>query len=156
MDFNGGAAVGAGLLAGAIMVIPLYMGILMLPTQMRMNLFLMLGTMMTRNESMAYAMGAMMHAVMSIGFALIHVALFVAFDIDSNLAAWGVLFGFVHWMISGMGLGMLRTMHPLIRSGEMPGPGAFAISFPPMTAAGFFMMHILFGVLVGAFYEAFA
>ena len=60
----------------------------------------------------------------------------------------------VHWVIVGMGLGMMRFMHPLIRSGEMDDPGAFALKFPAMTAIGFFMLHIVFGVLVATFYEA--
>ena len=155
MDFDTGAAIGAGLIAGAVMSILLYMGIGMMPRQMRMNLFLMLGTMMFRERSMAIVAGGMMHAVMSIAFGLMHVAFFVAFGLESSLVAWGILFGVVHWMISGMGLGMLPMMHPLIRTGEMDAPGAFALSYPSMTAMGFFMLHIVFGILVGAFYTAF-
>ncbi|MCI0441414.1 MAG: hypothetical protein L0177_20115, partial [Chloroflexi bacterium] len=94
MDFNGGAAVGAGILAGAIMIVPLYMGMIMMPSQMRMNILLMLGTMTgNRNQQMAYPMGAMMHGVISVVFALIHISLFTAFDLTEALAAWGVLFG---------------------------------------------------------------
>ncbi len=167
MDFDATAAIIAGLIAGAIMVVPLYMGLAMMPSQMKMNLFLLLGTMMLTSKPMAYAtggttspnkplayvVGAMVHAVMSIAIALIHVAVYEAFDLETDLAAWGVLFGFVHWVIVGMGLGMMRFMHPLIRSGEMDDPGAFALKFPAMTAIGFFMLHIVFGVLVATFYE---
>jgi len=170
MDFDAAAAIIAGLIGGAIMVVPLYMGIVMMPSQMKMNLFLLLGTMMltskpmayatggttSPNKPLAYAAGAMVHAAMSIGFALIHVAVFVAFDLETELAAWGVLFGAIHWVIVGMGLGMMRFMHPLIRSGEMDDPGAFALKFPAMTAIGFFMLHIVFGVLVAVFYELLA
>ncbi len=156
MDYDAAAAVLAGLIGGAIMVVPLYMGMAMMPTQMKMNLLLMLGTMMMfRGGMMAYAMGAMVHAGMSIVFALIHVAVFNAFGLESELVAWGALFGFVHWIITGMGLGMMRFMHPLVRGGEMDDPGAFALGFPPMTAMGFFMLHIAYGVSVGAFYELF-
>ncbi len=155
MDFDTGAAVGAGLIGGTVMSMLLYMGIGMMPRQMRMNLFLMLGTMMFRDRGMAIVAGGMMHAMMSIAFGLIHVAFFVAFGLESSLVAWGILFGVVHWMISGMGLGMLPMMHPLIRTGEMDAPGAFALSYPSMTAMGFFMLHIVFGILVGAFYTAF-
>lgn len=155
MDFEIGPAIGAGLIAGGIMIVPLYLGLVMIPSQMKMNLFVLLGTMMIKDRGMAFVAGAMMHAVMSIVFALIHVAFFVAFGIDSALPAWGILFGFVHWMVSGMGMGMMPMMHPLIRNGEMEAPGPFALSFPPMTAMGFLMLHILFGVMVGTFYEAF-
>ena len=146
---------GAELIGGAVMSMLLYMGIGMMPRQ-RMNLFLMLGTMMFRDRTMAILAGAMMHGVMSIVFGLIHVAFFVAFDLETGLVAWGILFGLVHWMISGMGLGMMPMMHPLIKSGQMDSPGAFALNYPSMTAMGFFMLHIVFGILVAALYTAFA
>ena len=38
----------------------------------------------------------------------------------------------------------------------MEAPGPFALGYPSMTAVGFFMLHILFGVVVGALYTAFA
>ena len=154
MSFEAGPAIGAGLIGGAMMSALLYMGIGMMPRQMRMNLFLMLGTMMFRNKGSAYVAGAMMHGVMSVVFGLIHVALYSAFGLTSALVAWGALFGFVHWLVTGMGLGMIPVMHPLIRRGEMDAPGAFAMNYPAMTAMGFFMLHIIFGILVGAFYTA--
>ena len=87
MSFDGGAAVGAGLIAGAVMSVLLYMGIGMMPRQMKMNLFLMRGTMMVRDRSTAYVAGAMMHMMMSVAFGLIHVAFFNAFGLESSLAA---------------------------------------------------------------------
>ena len=154
MNFDGGTAVVAGLIGGTVMSVLLYMGIAMMPRQMKMNLFLMLGTMVFRDKTMAYAAGAMMHAMMSVVFGLIHVAFFVAFDVETSLAAWGLLFGLAHWMVSGMGLGMIGTMHPLMRRGEMAAPGAFALGYPSMTAMGFLMLHVLFGLLVGTVYAA--
>ena len=59
-------------------------------------------------------------------------------------------------MVSGMGLGMVPVMHPLMRSGQMVAPGAFALGYPRMTAMGFLMLHILFGILVGTVYTALA
>ena len=134
----------------------LYMGLAMMPRQMKMNLFLMLGTMMFGNRAMAYVAGGMTHAVMSIGFGLVHVALYNAFGLETALAAWGIVFGFAHWAVTGMGLGMIPIMHPLVRRGQMQAPGAFALNYPPMTAMGFLMLHILFGVLVGTAYTALA
>ena len=150
------AAIYAGLIGGAAMVIPLYMGIAMIPSQMKMNLFLLLGTMMIFKGGMtAYAAGAMTYTAMSIEGALIHVAVYRGIELESQLAAWGLLFGFVQWIVVGMGLGMMRFTHPLIRRGEMNGPGPFALNFPAMTVVSFFMLHLLFGVLVGTFYEVF-
>ena len=57
----------------------LYMGIGMMPRQMRMILFLMLGTMMFRDRTMAIVAGGMMHAAMSIVFGILVGALYTAF-----------------------------------------------------------------------------
>jgi len=156
MDFEPGWAILAGLIGGTVMAAILYMGIFMLPQQMKMNLFMMLGTMMLPVGAAAIVMGAMIHAVMSVVFGLIHGAVFSAADIDSAQAAWGLLFGLVHWAAVGMALGMLPLMHPRIRDGEIEAPGFYALSYPPMTAMGFLMLHLVFGVIVGALYGAWA
>ena len=155
MDFNIGAAIIAGVVATVVMTIVMYIGRAMMPQQMPMNILHMLGTMMTRSTGPAYMMGAMMHGVMGIVFALIHVAVFVAFGLEA-LLAWGILFGVVHWVIAGMGMGMMGTMHPVIRSGEMPAPGAFVKNLPMMNVMGFLMVHVIYGLVVGGLYQALA
>ena len=156
MDFEPGWAALAGLIGGVAMGATLYMGNLMMPRQMKINLFMMLGSMMLPLGAAAFLLGAMIHGGMSVGFGLIHGAVFAVSDIDSDEAAWGLLFGLVHWASSGMALGMLPLMHPRIRNGELAGPGFFALSYPPMTAMGFLMLHLLFGVIVGVLYGAWA
>ena len=155
MDFNIGAAIIAGVVATVVMTIVMYMGRAMMPQQMPMNILHMLGTMMTRSTGPAYVMGTMMHGVMGIVFALIHVAVFVAFGLEA-LLAWGILFGVVHWVIAGMGMGMMSTMHPVIRSGEMPAPGPFVKNLPMMNVMGFLMVHVIYGLVVGGLYQALA
>ena len=97
-----------------------------------------------------------MHGLMSIVFGLIHVAFYNALGLESGLVAWGLLFGFVHWLISVVGLSMVPSMHPLMKRGQMESPGAFALSYLPMTAMGFFILHLVFGVVVGALYAVLA
>ena len=155
MDFNIGAAIIAGVVATVVMTIVMYMGRAMMPQQMPMNILHMLGTMMTRSTGPAYVMGTMMHGVMGIVFALIHVAVFVAFGLEA-LLAWGILFGVVHWVIAGMGMGMMGTMHPVMRSGEMMAPGPFVKNLPMMNVMGFLMVHVIYGLVVGRIYQAFA
>ncbi len=152
MDFEPEWAILAGIVGGAVMAVMLYMGNIMLPQQMKMNLFMMLGSMMLPVGAAAFVMGAMVHAGMSVVFGLIHGAVFAAADVDSAEAAWGLLFGVVHWAVVGMALGMLPLMHPRIRSGEIDAPGFYALSYPPMTAMGFLMLHLVYGVIVGALY----
>ena len=154
MDFEIGWAIGAGLIGGAVMVAVLYMGIAMMPNQMRMNLLLMLGTMMLPAGVMAYVAGAMIHAGMSVAFGLIHAGVIAGADIESATAVWGLLFGLVHWAIVGMALGMMPLMHRGIQRQEIEAPGFYAISLGPVTAMGFLMLHLLFGLLVGVIYGA--
>ena len=153
MDFNVGAAIGAGLVATAVMTTVLYMGIAMMPKQMTMNLLYMLGTMMTRSITPAYIVGAMMHAMMGIAFALIHAGVYAGLDIESGLVGWGLLLGLVHWLIVGMGMGMVGVVHPMMRSGKMMAPGVFVKNHPPMTVMGFLMLHLIYGLVVGLLYE---
>ena len=154
MEYSFGAAIVAGLVAGAAMAILLYMGIAMMPGQMKMNQFRLLGTMMLPDGTMAYIGGGMMHGVMSIVFGLIHVAIYTALGLEGNLAVWGLLFGAVHWVIVGMALGMMPMMHAGIKKGVIGAPGAFALGYPKMTVGGFFMLHLVFGLLVGLVYGA--
>ena len=137
MDFEPGPAILAGLVGGGVMAAILYMGIIMLPEQMKMNLFMLLGSMALPVGAAAFVMGAMVHAGMSVAFGLIHGAVFAAADIDSAEWAWGLLFGLVHWVGVGMALGMMPLIHPRIRSGEVDAPGFYTLNFPPMTAMRF-------------------
>ncbi len=155
LDFTVGSAVGAGILATLVMTAVMYMGKFMMPKQMPMDILYMLGSMMTRDRNMSYGMGSMMHAGFGIAFGLAHIALFVAFDIDDNLVLWGILFGAVHWAIMGMMMGMIGLMHPRVQEGSLMAPGLFIKNFPPMNVMGFLMVHLIYGALVGALYEAF-
>ena len=156
MDFEPGWAILAGLIGGGVMAAILYMGNFILPNQMKMNLFMMLGSMMLPVGAAAFVMGTMIHIGMSLVFGLIHGAVFAAADIDSAEAAWGLLFGVAHWAVVGMALGMMSMMHPRMRSGEIDEPGFYALRYPPMTAMGFLMLHLVFGAIVGALYGAWA
>ncbi len=153
MEYSVGGTIVAGVVGTAVMTAILYMGVAMMPRQMTMNILYMLGTMMTRNKVMAYGIGTMMHGTMGIAFGLIHIAVFQAFGL-SAVAAWGLLFGFVHYLIVGMGMGMMGTMHPMMRNGQMPAPGLYVRNFPVMTVMGFLMLHLVYGLVVALLYAA--
>ena len=157
MDHSFGAAIAAGALATVVMTAMLYMGMAVMPRQMPMNILYMLGTMMIpRNKMMAYVAGTMMHAMMGIAFALAHTGVIKGLDLTSALVAWGVLFGFVHYLMVGMGMGMIGIMHPLMRAGQMQAPGLFVSNLPRMTVMGFLMIHLVYGLVVAALYDVWA
>jgi len=172
MDFEAGPAVVAGLVGGGVLAAVLYTAMAMMPRHMKMNLFMLLGSMVLPVGVGAFVMGAMVHAVMSAVFGLVHAAVFSIAGIESSHAAWGLLFGLAHWAIAGMALGMLPLVHPRVRysgrrlvpaAGTNPHPqelldppGAFALGYPPLTVAGFLMLHLMFGAVFGALYGAWA
>ena len=156
MDFSFGAAIAAGAVATVVMTAMLYMGMAVMPRQMPMNILYMLGTMMSRNKMMAYVAGTMMHGMMGIVLALAHAGVIKGLDLTSALIAWGVLFGFVHYLMVGMGMGMIGTMHPLMRAGQMKAPGLYVTNLPRMTVVGFLMVHLVYGLVVAALYDVWA
>jgi len=158
MDYDIVAAVVASLVATGVMTAMMYMGRAMMPAQMPMNILYMMGSMMSsmmsRSSGPLYLMGFMMHFGMGVIYAIVHTSLYQAFGLESELLVWGLLFGAVHWVVASMGMGMMGSMHPRIRDGELAAPGAFLKNYPMMSVVGFFMLHLIFGLIVGSVYEA--
>ena len=156
MEYNSPAAIYSGLIAGALMLIPIYLGRMMMPEQMKMDLLKMLGTMMMPVSGMTYGIGIMVYAVMNIVFASVHAAVYLWLDIDSGYAI-GLLFGLVHFLGTGIFFGMLApSIHRGISDGAVDAPGYFALKLGTMTVIGALMVHLLFGVVVGGIYESFS
>ncbi len=169
-----GAAILGGLVGGGAMIAILYPMMWMMPSQMKMNLLKLLGTMFVPVGAAAYVVGMMMHAMMSVGFGLVHGALLEGVGAESVGAGigLGVLFGLAHAVITGSMLGIMPLMHlrmlpakPKLMpamAGMAPGPdeelldppGFFGLNYPMPTVMGFFMLHIVFGLVVGAIYGA--
>lgn len=172
---NAPVAILGGLIGGAVMIAVLYSAMWMLPRQMKMNLLLLVGTMFAPVGAGAYAIGLMVHVMMSVAFGLIHGGLINAVGVTSASqgAAYGALFGLGHALIVGVMLGALPVIHPRLRSSgqrlvpafagaaaddeeRLDPPGFFGLNYPMMTVGGFFMLHVMFGVIVGAIYGALA
>ncbi len=174
---NAGAAVVGGLIGGAAMVAVLYPMIWMLPRQMKMDFLKIVGTMVVPAGATAYVAGLMIHAMMSAAFGLVHGGILASVGVDSAGAgaATGALVGLVHGAIVGMMLGVMPLMHPRMRperpklvpaiaglrsphSSEelLDPPGFFGLNYPLPTVMGFFMLHVMFGLIVGLTYGALA
>lgn len=174
---NAGAAVVGGLIGGGAMVAVLYPMIWMLPRQMKMDFLKIVGTMVVPAGASAYVAGLMIHGMMSAAFGLVHGGVLTGLDIESAGAGAGAgaLIGFVHAAIAGTMLGVMPLMHPRMRpvhpklvpafagggsvSAEeelLDPPGFFGLNYPPLTVMGFFMLHVMFGLIVGVTYGALA
>ena len=156
MEYNSPAAIYSGLIAGALMLIPIYLGRMMMPAQMKMDLLKVLGSMMMPVGGMTYGIGFMIHAVMSIVFASAHAAFYLWLDIESTYAM-GIVFGIIHFIGTGMFFGMISSsIHRGVKDGDVETPGFFALKLGMPTAMGALVVHIIFGLVVAIAYESFS
>ena len=144
---NLGRAFLAGVIGGIVMSIGLAMGRAM---GMPANLEMMLGTMLLQPGTAAFMVGMVMHLMISGLIALIYAWGFETLTHRSS-ALIGAGFGFIHAIIGGMFMGMMPMMHPLIPE-MMPAPGAFMSNLGMMGVMAEFVLHILYGAVVGAIY----
>lgn len=144
---NLGRAFLAGVVGGIVMSIGLAMGRAM---GMPANLELMLGTMLLQPGTAAWVVGFMMHLMISGVIALIYAWGFETLTHKSS-AAIGAGFGVIHAIIGGIFMGMMPMMHPMIPE-MMPAPGAFLSNLGMMGVMAEFVLHILYGAVVGAIY----
>ena len=153
VEFRLGAAAAAGLMGGGVMLVLLYGGIAMMPTRMRINPLLMLGGMIGLTGRGAYLVGLLIHSVLSVLFGLVHAAVFATGDIEALVLVWGLGFGAAHAAFSGVMLGFIPMMHPLVRAGRMDVPGVLGLRLGGSTTMGFVVLHLLFGAVVAVLYR---
>jgi hypothetical protein len=107
----------------------------------KMDIVGMLGTMFGKPNRV---LGWMMHLVMGIIFTYIYVLI-------GPPAAFGtaLLYGAVHWLVSGMGMAMVPMMHAGIKSGDVPAPGLYMSNNGGMMSfVGGLIGHMVFAVVV--------
>jgi hypothetical protein len=138
----------AGVIGAAVMSIIMAMARMM---GMPANLEMMLGTMTGGPPSaIRWIMGWIIHLIAGGIFALIYA---VGFEYWTHRAGWlvGLGFGIIHTLFSGLLLAMMPIMHPLVPE-MMPAPGAFMANLGMMGVGAFFMLHLIYGAIVGAMY----
>ena len=118
-----------------------------------MDIVGMLGTMFNKEGSPA--LGWIMHFMLGIIFALIYAALWTA-GIGAPTPLWGLIFGAVHWLVSGLMMGVVPMMHAGVRAGTVEAPGIFmSNSGGAMAFMGGLIGHMLYGLIVALVYSAF-
>ena len=126
----------------------------------RMDLPLMLGTMVSPDRDRAKLIGFIMQFVGGFGFAFIYAAIFQSLRRTS--APLGALLGMVHGaFVLTAALPILPGIHPRMAS-EFSGPEPTASLEPPGFMASNYgrgtpvvtmVAHVLFGAILGAFYR---
>lgn len=144
---NASKAFLAGVLGGVVMSALMWMGRLM---GMSANLEMMLGTMLLEPGTTAWLFGFVVHLMVSGLIALIYAW---AFEHVTHRAGWlvGAGFGIVHAIIGGMVMGMMPAMHPRMPEPMQP-PGAFLSNLGAVAVMMEFVLHMIYGAVVGAIY----
>lgn len=117
----------------------------------QMNLSMVLGAMVTQQVSAGtWLIGFVIHLIVSGLIALIYAVFFELF----RLGTWwlGLLFGVVHAVISGAVMIAMPLMHPAMPE-LFPAPGFMAINYGGRSLIVFLVMHMLYGLIVGAIYQ---
>lgn len=144
-----GTAFIAGMIGGAAMSALMWMGRELMG--MQANLSMMLGTMFVQPPgAAAWITGFIMHLIISGLIALIYAW---GFEHVTHRAGVGVGVGFslIHSVIGGAMMALMPMIHPLI-PGQMPAPGAFLMNYGALHVVALFVMHAVYGAIVGAIY----
>ena len=126
----------------------------------RMNLPYMLGTLFTLDRDRAKLYGFGVHLLGGWIFSLVYVLLFQQLGVAG---AWrGAIFGLIHGIaVLVVVVGLLPGLHPRMAS-EQHGPEAQSLLEPPgflalhygvQTPLTILLSHVVFGVIMGAFYR---
>ena len=126
----------------------------------RMSIPFMLGTMMTPDRDRAIVVGSLFHVANGWAFALIYAA---AFESWGRAAWWlGASIGAVHaTFVLTVGMAMLPGLHPRMASeqaapattAQLQPPGFLALNYGERTPLVTLVAHLIYGGLLGAFYQ---
>lgn len=142
-----GKAFAAGMVGSIVMVLLMWMARTFMG--MHINLSMMLGTMFLPMGMGAWIMGFIMHLIIG---GIIGIIYAWGFERVTHKAGWTVGLGFsvIHAIIAGIFMGMIPVIHPRIP--PMPAPGFFLLNMGMMGIIGLFVMHMIYGAIVGAMY----
>lgn len=118
---------------------------------MPVNIAMIWGTMVLPRGTGAWILGFIVHLIVSGLIGLVYAWAFET--ITHHAGVWtGVLFALVHAVIAGVFMGMVPMIHPRIPE-AMPAPGWFMSNSGMMGVIGMFMLHMVYGGIVGAMYH---
>ncbi len=150
MEFQFLPAVIAGLVAGVIMEMPVYLQ-KAVGLGVKQDIFRTWGAMFRLRGAPMYIVGFLFHEVLAAAIALIYALGFYLVGANDNLWLWGAVGGVVHYLIAGLVVGALPAVHPEIPE-RIPPQGAYYKKYGALDVVSFMTGHLTFGVLVGIFY----
>ena len=117
-----------------------------------MDIVGMLGTMFGKANR---SLGWILHLMMGSIFALIYASLW-SFGIGGATIGYALVFGSIHWLLTGMGMAMVPVMHAGIKSGAVPAPGLWMTNQGGVLSfVGGLAGHLVFALVVVLIYNLF-
>ncbi|MDK1030003.1 MAG: hypothetical protein QGM50_04430 [Anaerolineae bacterium] len=146
----------AAIIAGVVATMVFSMIMVMAPKMgmPKMDIVGMLGSMFGKPN---LTLGWMMHLMLGIIFALLYAYLWsTGIGVGNPIWVTGLIFGAVHWLITGMIMGMIPMMHAGIKSGSVKAPGVWMTNNGGMMAfVGGLIGHMVFGLVLILVYNLF-
>lgn len=147
---NWGRAFFAGITGGLVMTVLMFLGRVMGLTSMNMEMIW--GTLLIQNPgSGTWFLGFVVHLLASGVIGMLYGAGFEYWI--GRADGWvGFGFGIIHAVVGGFLLGVMPAMHPAMPD-LVPAPGIFGAYFGAMTVFAFWVLHLVYGVIVGSLYR---
>ncbi len=143
------------IVAGIVGTIVMTMVMVMAPKMglPKMDIVGMLGSMFSAESNRKMGMG--MHFMMGVVFAIVYAILWNA-GIGTASLLGGIIFGAVHWLVSGVMMGGVPMMHAGVKAGTVNAPGIYMTNNGGMMAfMGGLIGHVIFGLVVALVYGLF-
>lgn len=115
----------------------------------RLNFPMLLGSMFAPPGPQALGLGLPWHFLNGVLFAAAYALVFAGLGMTRS-AGLGLALGLLHFLVGGLLLAQAGRVHPRIRQGHMPTPGAFGARYGPRVVLVLLAGHLAYGVMVGA------
>lgn len=152
IDVEVGAAILAGLIAGAVMEGPVYLQKAMgLPV--KQNIFRTWGLLFGQRGTSGYITGFVFHQVLAAVIAVLYAVFFRLIGIDGDLWLWGLVGALIHYTLAGPVVAIIPSLNP--DTGLLREQGFAYKNYGALDVGTSFMGHVAFGVLTGILYGYF-
>jgi hypothetical protein len=147
-----GAAVLAGLIAGAIMEGPVYLQkALGLPV--KQNIFRTWGILFGQRGAAGYGIGLLFHEVVAVVAAILYAVFFRLIGVEGDLWLYGLLGGLIHYALAGPIVAIIPSLNP--DTGNLREQGFAYKNYGALDVVTSLVGHLSFGTLTGILYGYF-
>jgi hypothetical protein len=152
LDVEVGAAVLAGLIAGAIMEGPVYLQkALGLPV--KQNIFRTWGILFGQRGAAGYVIGFLFHQAIAAVAAILYAVFFNLIGVEGDLWLYGLIGGLIHWTLAGPIVAVIPSLNP--DTGNLREQGFAYKNYGALDVITSLVGHLSFGAITGILYGYF-